>query len=98
MRRKTIRGLPGPLTRDLARLQNEAGTLKRRLDSLIERAAQVELKAQALDNMGAPTVTVGAGEFLRVIDEGTGNPVLDRYLPGRYYLLVCVRERRNAGQ
>ena len=97
MRKKTIRALPGPLTRDLARLQNDQQSLKRRLDSLIVRAAQVELKAQALDNMGAPTVTVGEGEYLRVVDEATGDPVLDRYLPGRYYLQVCPTERRNAG-
>ncbi len=97
MRKKTIRGLPGPLTRDLARHQNALAIQKQKLARLIERTAEVELKALALDAMGAPTVTVGEGEYLRVIDEGTGNPVLDRYLPGRYYLQVCPRERRNAG-
>lgn len=98
MRRKTIRSLPGPLTRDLARLQNDLASAKRRMDRLIERAAEVELKALALDAMEAPAVTVGEGEYLRVVQEGEGDSVLDRYMPGRYYLKVCRRERANAGQ
>ena len=98
MRRKTIRRLPGPLTRDLARLQNDQQSLKHRLDSLIVRAAQVELKAQALDAMEAPLVTVEEGECLVGLNHDTGECVLERCLPGRYYLKVCPRERRHAGQ
>lgn len=51
MRAKRIRKLPGPLSRDLARLQNEMQSIKRRLDRLIEIACDAELKAAALDNM-----------------------------------------------
>lgn len=46
MRKNTIRRLK-PLARDLARLQNDVASIKRRLDRLIQRAQEAELLADA---------------------------------------------------
>lgn len=46
MQKKTIRKLP-PLARELARVQNDLASLKRRMDRLIRMACDAELLAEA---------------------------------------------------
>jgi transposase len=49
MRKKTIRRLP-PLGRELARVQNDLASVKRRMDRLIRQACEAELLAEATRN------------------------------------------------
>jgi len=48
MRRQTIRKLAGPLTRDLARMANEAGSFERRLKHIVIKLNQVEREIKGL--------------------------------------------------
>jgi hypothetical protein len=49
MQKKTIRKLP-PLARELAKMQNDLASLKRRMDRLISMACDTELLAEATRN------------------------------------------------
>jgi hypothetical protein len=64
MRKKTIRKLP-PLARELAKMQNDLASLKRRMERLIRMACDAELLAEATrnqlaaDNPGHPAEWCG---------------------------------------